>query len=161
MPVRYPTQPPTRAPPWPAADKNNKREHRGFGFVTFETEAAIQRVVAHGPHHIRGSIVAIDSAVPRQVRACRACWAAAGRRGLARRHPLLAGRPAMPLVLTRDPPHPTPTAQEEMLLAVDSAGLAASTALAVDREAADALQHQLDVLSLEGSGRGRGLLRPF
>lgn len=24
------------------ADKNNKREHRGFGFVTFETEAAIQ-----------------------------------------------------------------------------------------------------------------------
>lgn len=118
------------------ADKNNKREHRGFGFVTFETEAAIQvggqaevagcsqsgaaaqptpdaayqhaccrcclpglplpctqrapcslalftqrslplcllspmpaaqRVVAHGPHHIRGSIVAIDSAVPRQV----------------------------------------------------------------------------------------------
>jgi hypothetical protein len=51
------------------ADKNNKREHRGFGFVTFETEAAIQRVVAHGPHTIRGSIVAIDSAVPRQVRA--------------------------------------------------------------------------------------------
>ncbi len=51
----------------PSADKNNKREHRGFGFVTFETEAAIQRVVAHGPHHIRGSIVAIDSAVPRQV----------------------------------------------------------------------------------------------
>ena len=28
---------------------------------------AVQRVVAHGPHHIRGSIVAIDSAVPRQV----------------------------------------------------------------------------------------------
>ncbi|GAB4820792.1 hypothetical protein N2152v2_007838 [Parachlorella kessleri] len=47
-------------------DKNNKREHRGFGFVTFETEAAIQRVVAHGPHQIKGSIVAIDSAVPRQ-----------------------------------------------------------------------------------------------
>ena len=51
----------------PAADKNNKREHRGFGFVTFETEAAIQRVVAHGPHHVKGSIVAIDAAVPRQV----------------------------------------------------------------------------------------------
>lgn len=47
-------------------DKNNKREHRGFGFVTFETEASIQRVVAHGPHQIRGSIVAIDAAVPRQ-----------------------------------------------------------------------------------------------
>jgi hypothetical protein len=48
------------------ADKNNKREHRGFGFVTFETDASIQRVVSHGPHHVRGSIVAIDSAVPRQ-----------------------------------------------------------------------------------------------
>lgn len=48
-----------------------------------------------------------------------------------------------------------------MLLAVDSAGLAASAALAADRDAADALQHQLDVLSLEGSGRGRGLLRPY
>ena len=47
-------------------DKHNKREHRGFGFVTFETEASVQRVVAHGPHQIRGSIVAIDSAVPRQ-----------------------------------------------------------------------------------------------
>jgi hypothetical protein len=47
-------------------DKANKREHRGFGFVTFETDAAIQRVVSHGPHHIRGAIVAIDSAVPRQ-----------------------------------------------------------------------------------------------
>eukprot|EP00887_Chlorella_sp_A99_P002740 scaffold6.g2740.t1 len=46
--------------------KNNKREHRGFGFVTFETEAAIQRVVTHAPHYIKGSIVAIDSAVPRQ-----------------------------------------------------------------------------------------------
>lgn len=64
--------------PCPAlpADKNNKREHRGFGFVTFETEAAIQRVVAHGPHQIRGSIVAIDSAVPRQVRSAEQCSAA-------------------------------------------------------------------------------------
>ncbi|KAL4442951.1 hypothetical protein ABPG77_008442 [Micractinium sp. CCAP 211/92] len=98
-------------------DKNNKREHRGFGFVTFETEAAIQRVVAHGPHHIRGSIVAIDSAVPRQ---------------------------------------------EEMLLAIGGdAGLAASAALAAsaDREAAEAIQ-AMEALSLEGSGRGRGLLRP-
>ena len=47
-------------------DKMNKREHRGFGFVTFETEASIQRVVSHGPHHIKGSVIAIDSAVPRQ-----------------------------------------------------------------------------------------------
>jgi RNA-binding protein Musashi len=47
-------------------DKSNKREHRGFGFVTFETEASIQRVVSHGPHYIRGSVIAIDSAVPRQ-----------------------------------------------------------------------------------------------
>lgn len=98
-------------------DKNNKREHRGFGFVTFETEAAIQRVVAHGPHHIKGSIVAIDSAVPRQ---------------------------------------------EEMLLALGAdAGLATGAALAAsaDREAAEAI-HAMEVLSLEGSGRGRALLRP-
>lgn len=47
-------------------DKTNRRDHRGFGFVTFETEASIGRVVSHGAHHIRGSIVAIDSAVPRQ-----------------------------------------------------------------------------------------------
>ena len=47
-------------------DKSNKREHRGFGFVTFETDASIQRVVTHGPHHIRGSVIAIDAAVPRQ-----------------------------------------------------------------------------------------------
>ncbi len=48
------------------ADRNNKREHRGFGFVTFETDAAIARVVQHGAHAIRGSLVAIDAAVPRQ-----------------------------------------------------------------------------------------------
>jgi len=47
-------------------DRVNKREHRGFGFVTFETEASIHRVVTHGPHYIRGSVIAIDSAVPRQ-----------------------------------------------------------------------------------------------
>uniref|UniRef100_A0A1D2ACV6 RRM domain-containing protein n=2 Tax=Auxenochlorella protothecoides TaxID=3075 RepID=A0A1D2ACV6_AUXPR len=47
-------------------DRANKREHRGFGFVTFETEASIQRVVAHGAHQIRGAFVAIDAAVPRQ-----------------------------------------------------------------------------------------------
>jgi RNA-binding protein Musashi len=47
-------------------DKSNKREHRGFGFVTFETEASIQRVVSHVTHYIRGSVIAIDAAVPRQ-----------------------------------------------------------------------------------------------
>lgn len=47
-------------------DKHNRHEHRGFGFVTFETEAAVQRVGAHGIHHIRGVAVAIDSAVPRR-----------------------------------------------------------------------------------------------
>ncbi|PRW55937.1 DAZ-associated 1 [Chlorella sorokiniana] len=98
-------------------DKNNKREHRGFGFVTFETEAAIQRVVAHGPHHIRGSIVAIDSAVPRQ---------------------------------------------EEVVLAMEGhAGLAGGAALGAERDSTAEAIHQLEVLNLEGSGRGRAMLRPF
>lgn len=47
-------------------DKHNRHEHRGFGFVTFETEAAVHRVAAHGLHQIRGAAVAIDSAVPRR-----------------------------------------------------------------------------------------------
>ncbi|KAK9827371.1 hypothetical protein WJX81_002984 [Elliptochloris bilobata] len=47
-------------------DKINRAEHRGFGFVTFETEAAVARVNAHGQHQIRGSTVAIDCAVPRR-----------------------------------------------------------------------------------------------
>lgn len=52
-----------------------------------------------------------------------------------------------------------------MVLALEGhAGLAgAALAAATDRDAAaaaDAL-HQLEVLSLEGSGRGRGLLPPF
>jgi RNA-binding protein Musashi len=34
-------------------DKLNRNEHRGFGFVTFETEGAIARVAAHGTHQIR------------------------------------------------------------------------------------------------------------
>lgn len=46
--------------------KDNKLEHRGFGFVTFETDAAVQRVVAQGTHKIRGSNIAIDVAVPRR-----------------------------------------------------------------------------------------------
>lgn len=42
--------------------KDNKQEHRGFGFVTFETEAAIQRVVSNGAHRLRRSTIAIDIA---------------------------------------------------------------------------------------------------
>ena len=34
-------------------DKVKRTEHRGFGFVTFETEASIQRIAAHHPHHIK------------------------------------------------------------------------------------------------------------
>lgn len=45
--------------------KDNKGEHRGFGFVTFETEAAIQRVVQHGTHRLKGSTIAIDLAMPK------------------------------------------------------------------------------------------------
>ena len=45
--------------------KDNKTEHRGFGFVTFETEAAIQRVVSHGTHRLKGSTIAIDLAMPK------------------------------------------------------------------------------------------------
>ncbi len=45
--------------------KDNKSEHRGFGFVTFETDAAIQRVVSHGQHRLKGSIIAIDIAMPK------------------------------------------------------------------------------------------------
>ena len=50
-------------------DKHNRHEHRGFGFVTFETEAAVQRVAAHGLHQIRvrpnsGSIIVHDPLFP-------------------------------------------------------------------------------------------------
>lgn len=34
-------------------DKVNRSEHRGFGFVTFETEAAVLRIHAHGQHQIK------------------------------------------------------------------------------------------------------------
>lgn len=44
--------------------RENKKEHRGFGFVTFETEAAIKRVIAHGTHTLKGSVLAIDVAKP-------------------------------------------------------------------------------------------------
>ncbi|CAD7696839.1 unnamed protein product [Ostreobium quekettii] len=46
--------------------KDNKKEHRGFGFVTFETEAAVQRVVAYGAHKLRGAVIAIDVALPEE-----------------------------------------------------------------------------------------------
>ena len=54
--------------------KDNKGEHRGFGFVTFETEAAIQRVVQHGTHRLKGSTIAIDLAMPK-VGALEGLWA--------------------------------------------------------------------------------------
>ena len=47
-------------------DRTNRAEHRGFGFVTFETATALRRVVAAGAHTIRGAAVAIDAAVPRR-----------------------------------------------------------------------------------------------
>lgn len=34
-------------------DKVHRTEHRGFGFVTFETEAAVHRVAVHGSHTIK------------------------------------------------------------------------------------------------------------
>lgn len=34
-------------------DRMNRAEHRGFGFVTFETEASIIRVASYGGHIIR------------------------------------------------------------------------------------------------------------
>lgn len=45
--------------------KDNKTEHRGFGFVTFETDAAIKRVVGAGTHKLKGSTIAIDIAMPK------------------------------------------------------------------------------------------------
>jgi hypothetical protein len=45
--------------------KDNKSEHRGFGFVTFETDAAIKRVVGAGTHKLKGSTIAIDIAMPK------------------------------------------------------------------------------------------------
>jgi RNA recognition motif. (a.k.a. RRM, RBD, or RNP domain) len=45
-------------------DKHNRHEHRGFGFVTFETEAAVHRVAAHGLHQIRVSSRAHAKGLP-------------------------------------------------------------------------------------------------
>lgn len=33
--------------------------------MTFETDAAIQRVVSHGQHRLKGSTIAIDIAMPK------------------------------------------------------------------------------------------------
>ena len=40
-------------------DRMNRAEHRGFGFVTFETEAAIIRVASYGTHMIRCVLTAV------------------------------------------------------------------------------------------------------
>ena len=40
-------------------DKVNRSEHRGFGFVTFETEGAVMRISQHGQHQIKSVISAI------------------------------------------------------------------------------------------------------
>eukprot|EP01025_Chloroclados_australasicus_P055640 TRINITY_DN6785_c0_g1_i3.p3 TRINITY_DN6785_c0_g1~~TRINITY_DN6785_c0_g1_i3.p3 ORF type:complete len:405 (-),score=45.97 TRINITY_DN6785_c0_g1_i3:2685-3899(-) len=47
-------------------NKDNRREHRGFGFVTFETAMAVARIDAQGPHNIKGSTVVVDAALPRR-----------------------------------------------------------------------------------------------
>ena len=46
-------------------DKLNKKDHRGFGFITYETGASVHRVLSHGTHVLHGSTLAIDCAVPR------------------------------------------------------------------------------------------------
>jgi RNA recognition motif-containing protein len=46
-------------------DKLNKKDHRGFGFITYETGASVHRVLSHGTHILHGSTLAIDCAVPR------------------------------------------------------------------------------------------------
>lgn len=44
--------------------RENKKEHRGFGFVTFETETSIKRAISLGTHNLKGAQLAIDVAVP-------------------------------------------------------------------------------------------------
>ncbi len=57
---------------------------------------------------------------------------------------------------------PLAALQEEVVLAIDGhTGLASGPALGgADQDTADAI-HAMEVLSLEGSGRGRALLRPM
>ena len=50
------------------------QQSRGFGFVTFETEASIQRVVSHGAHRLKGSTIAIDIAMPKVGGWVGHCW---------------------------------------------------------------------------------------
>ena len=38
-------------------DKTNRAEHRGFAFVTLETEAAVARAKTHGQHQIKCALV--------------------------------------------------------------------------------------------------------
>ena len=116
--------------------------------MTFETDAAIKRVVAHGPHQIRGAIVAIDAAVPRQVRvlcllcslmccAVRACVLCVRRVVLspaplacptARPPPARAAHPPThpPTLLPLPPPPPPP--QEEVLVSLDGPPLSVGSA---------------------------------
>ena len=38
-------------------DKMNRADHRGFGFVTFETQGALARIMTHDqPHQIRWGV---------------------------------------------------------------------------------------------------------
>jgi RNA-binding protein Musashi len=47
-------------------DRAHRAEHRGFGFVTFETATSLRRVAAASPHTLLGAALAIDTAVPRR-----------------------------------------------------------------------------------------------
>lgn len=46
---------------------HNTGNSRGFGFVTFASEAVVDRVVEHDPHDIMGKFVDVKRAEPRQV----------------------------------------------------------------------------------------------
>lgn len=46
-------------------ERGNREQHRGICFVTFETEAGVERMMAGGKHVLNGSPVAVDRALPR------------------------------------------------------------------------------------------------